>query len=209
MRYVSRNSPSADGRQSLPSAGAAFDARPCGQGLTMLANTHNTATSMVSVRAHRAAPYSLRRHRVGWSAVAMLLRRRTKVCLRGARGVCDDTKKCWECCPRCTAVLVVDALQEPWQPLVGPPCVWSCCHERWSQLVGRRRAQTVSLLPVAVSCRGDVCGQRQGCGMYFSQRGAVYIRKQAGVLGGRVCPYVGALPRGGVTAAQTRAHTKT
>ena len=54
-----------------------------------------------------------------------------------------------------------------------------------------------------------VCGQRQGCGMYFSQRGAVYIRKQAGVLGGRVCPYVGALPRGGVTAAQTRARTKT
>ena len=34
----------------------------------------------------------------------MLLRRRTKVCLRGARGVCDDTKKCWECCPRCTAL---------------------------------------------------------------------------------------------------------
>ena len=99
VRYVSRNSPCADGRPSLPSAGAAFDARPCGQGQTMLSNTHNTATSMVSVRAHRAAPYSLRRHGVGWSAVVMLLRRRTKVCLRGARGVCDDTKKCWECCP--------------------------------------------------------------------------------------------------------------
>ena len=27
-----------DGRPSLPSAGAAFDARPCGQGLTMLSN---------------------------------------------------------------------------------------------------------------------------------------------------------------------------
>ena len=59
VRYVSRNSPCADGRPSLPSAGAAFDARPCGQGQTMLSNTHNTATSMVSVRAHRAAPYSL------------------------------------------------------------------------------------------------------------------------------------------------------
>ena len=45
VRYVSRNSPCADGRPSLPSAGAAFDARPCGQGLTMLANTHNTAPS--------------------------------------------------------------------------------------------------------------------------------------------------------------------
>ena len=27
-----------------------------------------------------------------------------------------------------------------WQQLAGPPCVWSCCHERWSRLVGRRRA---------------------------------------------------------------------
>ena len=108
----------------------------------MLSNTHNSATSMVSVRAHRAAPYSLRRHRVGWSAVAMLLRRRTKVCLRGARGVCDDTKKCWECCPRCTALqsLWLMPCRKNWQQLVGPPCVWSCCHERWYRLVGRRRS---------------------------------------------------------------------